>query len=123
MKPGACLRLKLKGLVRPESGEEVLRLNRALASILEDWSHVAIDIERMRGLLSEHLAALVDAIQTAEANGGEVVLVCSDPKIKIVIDMLGLTSVFKMESDVDAAARRLGIEIVETREVTIVTYD
>ena len=66
------------------------------------------DLDAVDFLDSTGLGVLVGALKRVRANGGELALVCTAPRIRKVFEVTGLTKVFSLFDSVDEAVAGSG---------------
>ena len=64
---------------------------------------IVIDMEAVEFLDSTGLGVLVGALKRVRSNDGELSLVCTQPRIRKVFEVTGLTKVFNLYDSVDEA--------------------
>ena len=65
--------------------------------------HLVVDMENVDFLDSTGLGVLVGALKRVRSNDGELSLVCTQPRIRKVFEVTGLTKVFSLYDSVDEA--------------------
>jgi anti-sigma B factor antagonist len=65
--------------------------------------HLVIDMEKVDFLDSTGLGVLVGALKRVRTHDGEMALVCTQPRIRKVFEVTGLTKVFNLYDSVDEA--------------------
>lgn len=76
---------------------------RIVAVVAEGHRRIVLDLDDVDFLDSTGLGVLVGALKRVRTHGGELHLVCTNPRILKVFDITGLTLVFPMHDSVDAA--------------------
>ncbi len=66
--------------------------------------HLVVDMEGVEFLDSTGLGVLVGALKRVRSNDGDLHLVCTQPRIRKVFEVTGLTKVFSLYDSVDEAA-------------------
>lgn len=75
-------------------------LEKALQDLLESRRHqIVMELAEVEYMSSAGLRALVSALKTAKKAGGDVVIAQPSERVREVIDLAGLTSVFTMYED------------------------
>ena len=69
----------------------------------EGKHHLVVDMEKVEFLDSTGLGVLVGALKRVRSNDGELSLVCTQPRIRKVFEVTGLTKVFSLFDSVDDA--------------------
>ncbi len=64
---------------------------------------VVVDLERLGFLDSAGLGVLVGGLKRFRSAGGDLVVVCTHPRILKVLEITGLTAVFSIHDSVDGA--------------------
>ena len=64
-----------------------------------------LDLDQVRYINSMGMTYLVQLSDRLEALGGELHLANPQPKVKLLLEMMGLTAVFKVHKSVQAALR------------------
>lgn len=64
--------------------------------ISQHVSRIIIDMDKVRYVNSTGLGCLITMLDSVGVEGGKIVLMNLQPKVKVVFDMLGLTSFFKI---------------------------
>jgi anti-sigma B factor antagonist len=64
---------------------------------------LVVDLRCVDFLGSSGLAVLVEALNAASAAGGSLVLVCTDPRFLLVLDLTGLRAHFRIHPSVEEA--------------------
>ena len=84
------------------------RLREKLADVLElGGRRILVDLTGVSFMDSTALAALVGVAKTLQSSAGQMVLVADDPRVTRVIEITGLTSVFRVESSLPEAVQQL----------------
>ena len=98
---GAAVVVSVSGDVDVASSP-ILRdaLDRPLAA---QASHIVVDLAGLTFIDSTGLGVLVGAMKVARRYGASLRLVCTSPKILRVFDITGLTSVFPVDANLQAA--------------------
>ena len=82
----------------------VPRLREQLHSLVaQGQTHVVVDLDGVDFLDSTGLGVLVGALKRLRSSGGELHLICTQPRIRKVFEVTGLTKVFPMHDSVDEA--------------------
>ena len=88
------------------------RLRQELIEIATSGStRVVVDLEPVEFLDSTGLGVLVSGLKRFRTLGGDLLLVCTQPRVMKVFEITGLTEVFSMHATVDeavAAAKAAG---------------
>ncbi len=80
------------------------KFRERLIELVSDGKHrIIVDLEGVDFLDSTGLGVLVGALKRVRANGGELALVCTSPRIRKVFEVTGLTKVFSLYDTVDEA--------------------
>ena len=80
------------------------RLRELLVSTAMDGNHrVVVDLRAVDFLDSTGLGVLVGALKRVRSNDGDLYLVCTQPRIRKVFEVTGLTKVFSLFDTVDDA--------------------
>ena len=83
----------------------VPRLREQLHGLVASGTpRIVVDLDAVDFLDSTGLGVLVGALKRVRANGGELALVCTSPRIRKVFEVTGLTKVFALYDTVDEAA-------------------
>jgi anti-sigma B factor antagonist len=83
----------------------VPRLREQLHGLVASGTpRIVVDLDAVDFLDSTGLGVLVGALKRVRANGGELALVCTAPRIRKVFEVTGLTKVFALFDTVDEAA-------------------
>jgi anti-sigma B factor antagonist len=83
----------------------VPRLREQLHGLVASGTpRIVVDLDAVDFLDSTGLGVLVGALKRVRANGGELALVCTAPRIRKVFEVTGLTKVFALFDSVDEAA-------------------
>ena len=64
---------------------------------------IVVDLDAVDFLDSTGLGVLVGALKRVRSSGGELYLVCTQPRIRKVFEVTGLTKVFSIHDSVDEA--------------------
>jgi anti-sigma B factor antagonist len=81
-------------------------LREKLHSLLADGRlHVIIDLDEVTFLDSTALGVLVGVLKRARTEGGELRLVCNQPRVRKVFEITRLDSAFDLCSSVDEAIK------------------
>jgi len=84
------------------------RLREKLAEVLElGGQRILVDLTGVSFMDSSGLAVLVGVAKALRASGGQMVLVADDPRVTRVIEITGLTQVFRVESSLPEAVQQL----------------
>ena len=98
--PGTAVAL-LSGSIDPRN---LMALQTALNGEIGRRFHTLIfDLGEIRYINSAGLAYLVNLSDQLEARGGGLHLANSQPKVKLVFELMGLTELFKIYKTVDSA--------------------
>lgn len=82
----------------------VPRLREQLHGLVADGrTSIVVDLDKVDFLDSTGLGVLVGALKRVKANDGELALVCTQPRIRKVFEVTGLTKVFSLYDSVDEA--------------------
>ena len=82
----------------------VPRLREQLHSLVAQGSHrIVVDLDQVDFLDSTGLGVLVGALKRVRTHDGELALVCTQPRIRKVFEVTGLTKVFSLYDSVDEA--------------------
>jgi anti-sigma B factor antagonist len=82
----------------------VPRLREQLHSLVAQGSHhIVVDLDAVDFLDSTGLGVLVGALKRVRTHDGELALVCTQPRIRKVFEVTGLTKVFSLFDSVDEA--------------------
>jgi len=68
---------------------------------------VILDLEQVRYINSMGMSYLVNLSDLLETRGGALCLANPQPKVKVVLEMMGLTELFKLHSSVSSAVRAI----------------
>ena len=80
------------------------RLRERLIELVSQGSHqVVVDLEGVDFLDSTGLGVLVGGLKRLRSHDGDMILVCTQPRILKVFEITGLTKVFAIHETVDAA--------------------
>ena len=80
------------------------RLRQTLIDLVEGGAnHIVVDMEKVDFLDSTGLGVLVGALKRVRSNDGDLYLVCTQPRIRKVFEVTGLTKVFSLFDTVDDA--------------------
>lgn len=80
------------------------KLREQLVDLVADGKyHLVVDMERVDFLDSTGLGVLVGALKRVRSNDGDLYLVCTQPRIRKVFEVTGLTKVFSLFDTVDEA--------------------
>jgi len=80
------------------------RLRERLIELVSQGSHqVVVDLEGVDFLDSTGLGVLVGGLKRLRSHDGDMILVCTQPRILKVFEITGLTKVFAIHDSVDAA--------------------
>lgn len=66
-------------------------------------TQIVVDLDNVEFLDSTGLGVLVGALKRVRSSGGELYLVCTQPRIRKVFEVTGLTKVFSIHDSVDEA--------------------
>ena len=87
----------------------VPRLREQLHSLVAQGSHhIVVDLDAVDFLDSTGLGVLVGALKRVRTHDGELALVCTQPRIRKVFEVTGLTKVFPLYDSVDEAVAGTG---------------
>jgi anti-sigma B factor antagonist len=82
----------------------VPRLREQLHGLVAQGSNkIVVDLDSVDFLDSTGLGVLVGALKRVRSNDGELSLVCTQPRIRKVFEVTGLTKVFNLYDSVDEA--------------------
>ena len=82
------------------------RLRERLVELIDAGSrHVVVDLGRVDFLDSTGLGVLVGALKRVRSNDGDLYLVCTQPRIRKVFEVTGLTKVFSLFDTVEDAVK------------------
>jgi anti-sigma B factor antagonist len=82
----------------------VPRLREQLHGLVaEGHTRIVVDLDGVDFLDSTGLGVLVGALKRVRSNDGELSLVCTQPRIRKVFEVTGLTKVFTLYDSVDEA--------------------
>ena len=82
----------------------VPRLREQLHGLVAEGStRIVVDLDGVDFLDSTGLGVLVGALKRVRANDGDLSLVCTQPRIRKVFEVTGLTKVFSLYDSVDEA--------------------
>jgi anti-sigma B factor antagonist len=80
------------------------RLRERLVELVAQGKHkIVVDLEGVDFLDSTGLGVLVGGLKRLRSHDGDLVLVCTQPRILKVFEITGLTKVFSIHDSVDAA--------------------
>jgi len=80
------------------------RLREKLVELVSQGKHkIVVNLEGVDFLDSTGLGVLVGALKRVRSNDGDLYLVCTQPRIRKVFEVTGLTKVFSLFDTVDAA--------------------
>jgi anti-sigma B factor antagonist len=80
------------------------RLRERLVELVsEGHRQIIVDLEGVDFLDSTGLGVLVGGLKRLRTNGGDLSLVCTQPRILKVFEITGLTTVFSIATSVDEA--------------------
>ena len=80
------------------------KLRERLIGLVEAGSYqLIVDMEGVEFLDSTGLGVLVGALKRVRSNDGELSLVCTQPRIRKVFEVTGLTKVFTLHDTVEDA--------------------
>ncbi len=80
------------------------RLRERLVELVsEGHRQIVVDLEGVDFLDSTGLGVLVGGLKRLRTNGGDLALVCTQPRILKVFEITGLTTVFSIATSVDEA--------------------
>lgn len=84
------------------------RLREKLSDVLEQGGRrVLVDLSGVSFMDSTALGVLVGTAKALRSSDGQLVLVADDPRVTRVIEITGLTRVFRIESSLPEAVQRL----------------
>ncbi len=66
-------------------------------------TRILVDMDQVRYVNSTGLGCLITLLDALNAEGGKIVLMNLQPKVKVVFEMLGLTSFFRIVQSIDDA--------------------
>ena len=90
--------------------EEAAALSRTASAILHDSKSIVLDLGGVERIDSAGLGELVLVRMTAEARGGVVALACPNRRVRELLDLTNLSSVFEIYPTVaDALATAHGM--------------
>ena len=82
----------------------VPRLREQLHGLVAQGSNrIIVDLDGVDFLDATGLGVLVGALKRVRSNDGELALVCTQPRIRKVFEVTGLTKVFSLYDSVDEA--------------------
>ncbi len=80
------------------------RLRERLIELVSQGSHqVVVDLEGVDFLDSTGLGVLVGGLKRLRSHDGDMILVCTQPRILKVFEITGLTKVFSIHDTVESA--------------------
>jgi anti-sigma B factor antagonist len=80
------------------------RLRERLISLVNDGQHqLVVSLEAVDFIDSTGLGVLISGLKRTRTHGGDLTLVCAEPRILKVFDITGLLNVFAVHGTVDAA--------------------
>ena len=80
------------------------RFRERLIELVSEGKHrIVIDLEGVDFLDSTGLGVLVGALKRVRSNDGDLFLVCTQPRIRKVFEVTGLTKVFSLFDSVEDA--------------------
>ena len=82
------------------------QLRDCLTGVVEKSSRVVVDLDGVGFIDSTGIGVLVGAVKRARSNGGDLSLVCTQRRILKVLEITGLTQVFSVFENLDAAIQR-----------------
>jgi anti-sigma B factor antagonist len=83
------------------------RLRERLVELVsEGHRQIVVDLEAVDFLDSTGLGVLVGGLKRLRSHGGDLSLVCTQPRILKVFEITGLTTVFSIATSVDEATER-----------------
>lgn len=83
------------------------RLRERLVELVsEGHRRIVVDLEGVDFLDSTGLGVLVGGLKRLRSHGGDLSLVCTQPRILKVFEITGLTTVFSIATSVDEATER-----------------
>jgi anti-sigma B factor antagonist len=83
------------------------RLREQLVELVsQGHRQIVVDLEGVDFLDSTGLGVLVGGLKRLRSNGGDMALVCTQPRILKVFEITGLTTVFSISASVDEATAR-----------------
>lgn len=81
------------------------RLRERIVELVSQGNHqIVVDLEGVDFLDSTGLGVLVGGLKRLRSHDGDLSLVCTQPRILKVFEITGLTKVFSIFDNVDAAA-------------------
>ena len=82
----------------------VPRLREQLHSLVAQGDRcIVVDLDAVDFLDSTGLGVLVGALKRVRSSGGDLQLICTQPRIRKVFEVTGLTKVFNIHDSVDQA--------------------
>lgn len=81
-------------------------LRQRLKAAFKPGGRIVVDLARVPYMDSSGLATLVEAMQTARKSGGSLVLCALTPRVKSIIEIGRLETVFKIVATTDEALGR-----------------
>lgn len=82
----------------------VPRLREQLHSLVAQGDRcIVVDLDAVDFLDSTGLGVLVGALKRVRSSGGDLQLICNQPRIRKVFEVTGLTKVFAIHDSVEAA--------------------
>ncbi|MFN8017042.1 MAG: STAS domain-containing protein [Acidimicrobiales bacterium] len=80
------------------------RLREQLIAIVADEQYqIVVDLEAVDFIDSTGLGVLISGLKRVRTHGGELALVCTEPRIMKVFEITGLLQVFPVHESVDQA--------------------
>lgn len=80
------------------------RLRQELVELASsDCDHAVVDLEGVEFLDSTGLGVLVSGLKRFRTKGGDLLLVCTQPRVLKVFEITGLTKVFSIHETLDSA--------------------
>jgi anti-sigma B factor antagonist len=84
------------------------KLREALIELVQSGSyHIVVDMEQVDFLDSTGLGVLVGGLKRVRSHDGSMALVCTQERLLKIFRITGLTRVFEIHPDVDAAVSAL----------------
>jgi len=81
--------------------------NSALKLMSTGIKHLVVDLNATEYMDSTGLGTLVGLLKRMKESGGEVVIAVAQPRVKRLFEITGLTQVFRIYDDVDAALKEV----------------
>jgi anti-sigma B factor antagonist len=87
------------------------RLDETITGLFEQGVYKVIaNLKGVEYISSAGAGVFIGSLATAQESGGEIVLVNPTPNVREVFDLLGLSQIFKIVDDNNAAAKMLQAE-------------